>query len=44
MSKVNRPPLVESDEELYRRYTVPEERKNWRLKTIERFGGYRWLR
>ena len=43
MSKVNRPPLVESDEEFYRRYTVPEERKNWRLKTIERLGGYRWF-
>jgi hypothetical protein len=39
MITVDRP---ESDEEFFRKFTLPEERKDWRARTIERRCGYRW--
>jgi hypothetical protein len=39
--KINRPP--KRGEEFLRQYAILEERKNWRMKTIEQRGGFRWF-
>jgi hypothetical protein len=32
-----------ADEAFYRRFTLPEEQKDWCARSLDRRGGYRWF-